>query len=354
MSQSNNQYRLFFKKLTNIEGKSITSPQLRVLSFRVKRDLLTKATSTFEVLQVPTAIDIGDVVGMYDSYGTVVYLGVVTLIDDTSIEAEQMYGIFEDSWYWNNPRLTTIEQTLQSILQNDFQQNRDTLMASIFDCFRLDIASQTRLTLQSQEPQYVVDFSSFLYDIYEKYSIVLGFDIPYQEGTPSITIGSVDYPKLKIGNNSVIFRNFNIVTNTYETNKLVVYGEEDSQYRGEWYTTTSGITDNPSALNRIQKIKTNIVFSDDDLSILRASSLRNEIYNHEITCELVMNNKIISFYDFNLGQEVEIYFNSNYYDTILTGYELTMSNGVESGVATLRFGLVRTTLTSKLFKRLNR
>ena len=70
MSQYNenyNHYRLFFKNLTDIEGKSLTSTQTRVRNFTVRRDLLTKQTSSFEVLQMPTAIQNGDVVGMYDT-----------------------------------------------------------------------------------------------------------------------------------------------------------------------------------------------------------------------------------------------------------------------------------------------
>lgn len=352
-NEYHNTYRLFFKNLTDIEGKSITSPQLRVLNFNVKRDILTKQTSNFEVLQMPNAIQTGDIVGMYDQYGSIVFLGVVSEIKDNNVYAEQIIGIFDDNWLWNNPRETSIEETLKTILTNDFQNNRDTLMSSIFSSFDIQTTSQTNLTLQSQEDHYVTNFMSFLYDIYEKYNVLLTIDIPFEDETPTIKIGKPTYEKLQIGNNTYAFRNFNIVTEIYETNKLTVYSEETGTFRGEWYTTTSGITDNPGALNRLQKIKTNIVFSDDDLNILKASSLRNQIFNHRIECDLVIQNKLLNFDLLKLGQEVDIYFNGAYYNTVLTGYQLSLQDGRESEVIHLTFGLVRTSLTSKLFKRLN-
>lgn len=349
-----NNYRLFFKNLTDIEGKSLSSPQLRVRNFTVRRDLLTKQTSSFEVLQMPTAIQSGDIVGMYDAYGTIVYLGIVNQIKDNTIDAEQIIGIFDDTWLWNNPRETTIEETIKTILTNDFQNNRDTLMQTIFGGFDIQTTSSTQLTLESQEEHYTINFMSFLYDIYEKYNIIVSIDIPFEQDTPVIRIGKPNYKKLQIGNNTYVFRNFEITTETFETNKLVVYSEEDGTYRGSWFTTTSGITDNPSALNRVQRIKTNIVFSDDDLNILKASSLRNQIFNHRIECDLVIQNKLLNFDLLKLGQEVDVYFNGDYYNTVLTGYSMTMSDGKENEVIHLTFGLVRTSLTSKLFKRLNK
>ena len=350
MSRFNAEYRLFFKKLTDIDGKSISSPQLRVKSFRLERDLLKKTNSNFEVLEVPMAIENGDVVGMYDPYGTILFLGIVSYVGNTNIEAYQIYDIFDDSWLWHNPRLTTIEETLKSIIQTDYQQNYDTLMQTIYGVFNLDTISSTNQKLATEEDRYVTTFSSYLYDVYEKYGIQLLFDIPYTENTPNIDIGIPTYKKLTLSNNTHIFRNFDVTTNVYETNKLIVYGEETGEYRETWYATTTGITDNPSALNRLQKIKTNIVFSDDDMSILKASSLRNQMYNHEITLDRVLNNNLLSFDDLNLGCETDIYYNGEYYNTLLTGYTLNCGENQRLETISLKFGLVRTSLTSKLYK----
>ena len=353
MQQFNKNFRLFFKKLTDLTGKSLASTEFRVLNFEIKRDLLTKATSRFEIINVPSAIEVGDVVGMYDSFGTIVFEGIVNLIEDNTVQAEQMYDIFNDTWLWNNPQQATIEETLKSILVNDFQNNRDTLMASIFSSFDITTSSSTNLTLQSEDDRYQTPFASFLYEIYEKYGIVLNINVSYSEGRCNIDIGVPNYNRLKIANNVFAFRNFDIISEVYETNKLVVYSESTGDYRGEWFTTSTGITSDPQALNRIPKMKTEIVFSDDDIDTLKASSLRNEIYNHQIEFDLVFDNKLIPFTDLRLGQGADIYFNSDYYDTILTGYEYSMSNNNDGNeTIRLKFGLVRTSLTNKLFKRL--
>lgn len=351
MFLSNNEYRLFFKKLTSIENRSISSSLLRVKSFTVKRDLLTRAVSSFDVLGLPPSIENGDIVGMYDSFGTIVYLGVIQTFKGSTIEAGQIYSIFDDKWLYKRTSINNIEGAIQEILQTDFQNSNDTLLNSIFDCFAITTSSTTNLKLQEQEDKYVVEFDSFLYDVYEKYGILLNFNIPFEQVNPSINIGIPSYPKLTISNNTSIFRNFTITKNVFETNKLVVYSNE-GVYRGTWFATTSGITDNPSALNRIPKINTNIVFSDDDINIIKASNLRNQIYNHEITVELVDNNKLLNFDNLKLGQEADIYYNDNFYNSILTGYTIQMDNGIPTGIVEMKFGLVRLSLTSRLFKRL--
>lgn len=353
MYQFNNEYRCFFKKLTSIENRSISTNALKVKSFSIKRDALTRAMSTIDVIATPPSIENGDIVGMYDAYGTILFLGIVQTIKDNTIEAGQIYSIFEDKWLYDRTNVNNIEGAVKSILINDFQNSNDTLLNSIFDCFTLNTISTTNLRLESKESRTVIDFDSFLYDLFEKYGIQLIFDIPFENTTPTISIGRPTYSKLTISNNTSIFRNFTITRNIFETNKLVVYGEENGEYRGSWYTTTSGITDDPSALNRIPKIKTNIVFSDDDINVIKASNLRNEIYNHEITVELVDNNRLLNFEDLKLGQEADIYYNDNYYNSILTGYTIRMENEIPSGKIELKFGLVRLNLTSKLFKRLS-
>lgn len=351
MQQFNNEYRLFFKKLTYLEGRSISSAGLRVLSFNIERDLLTKTTSTFEVLQVPQAIENGDIVGMYDSFGTILFLGVVTFIEVNRIEANQIYEIFDDNWLWNNPRKTTIEATIKQIIYNDYQNSSDTLLNSIFDAFSIDTISSTNQYLYTEEANYVVNFSNYLYKIYEQYGIILDFNIPFEQDTPSIDIGIKTLPKLTISNNTSILNNFNITTNVFETNKLVIYDTEGN-YRKTYYATTSGIVEVPSALNRLQKINTSIVFSDDDFSIIEASHLRNQMYNHEISCDLVINNKLLPLEKIMIGQKADIYFDGAYFNSILTGYSMSLTNERPSETISLKFGLVRTDLTSKLFKKL--
>lgn len=351
MQPFNTEYRLFFKKLTYLEGRSISSVGLKVLSFTIERDLLTKTTSSFEVLQVPQAVENGDIVGMYDSFGTILFLGIVTFIEINRIEANQIYEIFDDNWLWNNPSKSTLEATIKQIIVNDFQNSNDILLNTIFDAFTINTISSTQQQLFTENDNYVVNFANYLYGIYEKYGIILDFHIPFEEETPSIDIGIKSLPKLSISNNVLVFTNFNVTTNIFETNKLVIYDQEGN-YRTTFYATTSGIVTDPSALNRLQKINTAIVFSNDDYSIIEASHLRNQMFNHEISCELVINNKLLLLDKVILGQEADIYYDGAYFNSVLTGYSMSMTNETPSEMITLKFGLVRTDLTSKLFKKL--
>lgn len=349
----NNEYRVFFKKLTALNERSLTSSQLRVTNYSINRDLLTKTLSSIEVLELPNAIEIGDVVVMYDKYGTVLFTGIVTKTENNKIECNQSLGIFDDNWKWNRPNVSTIENALKTIITNDYQNSSDSLMRDIFGSFEISTTSSTNLTLETQENRYVVNMENFLYSMYEKYGIVLNFNYSFQVGTPTIEIGTVQASKLTISNNVVIFRNFEIQRNVYETNKLIVYGEENGEYRDTFYATRSGITEDSSALNRPQKIKTNIIWSDDNINVLKASSLRNTIYSHEISVDLVVNNKMLDLSNLKLGQEADIYYDGNYFNSILTGYSMSMSNNVPNETVSLKFGLVRTSLTSKLYKKVS-
>ena len=82
-------------------------------------------------------------------------------------------------------------------------------------------------------------------------------------------------------------------------------------------------------------------------SIGRLESLKQPVKNTPA------NNKMLNFEDLKIGQEADIYYNNEYYNSILTGYSIKMENGVPSGIIELKFGLVRLNLTSKLFKRLS-
>ena len=123
----------------------------------------------------------------------------------------------------------------------------------------------------------------------------------------------------------------------------------DGQYRGTWYGTPNGITTN-SAADRLPKIRTNIVFSNDDYNTIVADNLSQEMYNHKIELELVLNSKLYDFETFHLGQSFNIFYEKKTYASILTGYELKVNQNGASDVVKLVFGIVRVSLVDKLNK----
>lgn len=343
-------YRGFIKTINNLSGLPIGNSDLRVRNISIRRDILTSATSEFEVLGIPDEAEIGNVFGCYDEYGKIIYVGVISNIDDNTIQTNQIISLFNDKWLWNDPQQVTIEQTVRAILQSDFQNNNDSLVADIFSQFDLNISSTgTPLLLPTQDENYVVNFMDFIFQLYQNYQILLDINIPYGASRPSITILKPNYPTIKLSNNTNTLQDFNIMQETYETNKLILYAK-DGTYRGTWYGTTQGISTSDDYTNRLPKIRTNIVFSDDPADDIVADNLSNQMYNHKIEVNLILNNKLYNFDDFHLGQTFEIYHKGKVYNSVLTGYAIEINESGASDKVTLTFGIVRVSLIDKLNK----
>lgn len=342
-------YRGFVKDITNLSGRSLGGAELRVLNFNINRDILTKAVSTFTVVKVPEEARIGFVFGVYDDYGRIIYLGRISEIENNEITTDQIISIFDDNWLWNNPNLATIEETVRSILTTDFANNSDNLVSSIFNQFTYAINSPgTQLALPTQEDNYVENFMNFLFELYENYGLLLDIDIPYNPTTPTLTITKPNFPVLKLGNNNEVLINFNVQRDTYETNKLIVYSNDGETLRGVWYGSEKGITQDATSEYRLPKINTNIVFSDDPIEDIIADNLSEEMYNHKITVDLVLNNRLYDFNDFHLGQQFIIYYNDEIYESILTGYSISVDDFGMADIVNLVFGKVRISLTNKI------
>lgn len=344
-------YRGFIKDNQNLAGQSLGSPDLRILSMTINRDILSKATSDFEVVSVPDAAAEGNVFGVYDDYGKTVYIGVITSISGNVIQTDQIISLFDDNWLWSNPAAVTIEQTVAEIIQNDWATNIDSMLQNIFSQFTITAGTNSvQLSLPTQEENFVTNFMEFIFQLYEAYGVLLDIDIAYNDTTPTITVFKPSYQKIQLGNNTNAVRNFNITTETFETNKLVLYSKDGATYRGSWYGTTSGITTNSAAGNRLPKINTKYVFSDDPEDDIIGDNLQDEMYNHKINVELVLANKLYNFDDFKLGQEFDIFYNDTYYNSILTGYKITVDSEGKADIVTLVFGKVRYSLENKLYK----
>lgn len=347
-------YRGFIKNITNLTGNSLGSADLRIKSMSVKRDILSKASSDFEVISVPSAAEVGNIWGVYDDYGTIVYLGVISSISGTNIQADQIVSIFDDKWLWYDPQLGTIETTIEKILADDFVGSVDTMQSAIWSQYSITSSSSTNNQLETHENNYVTNFMDFIISLYENYEILFDISIPYSAGTPTIDIGKNTATPLQLGNNTFALRNFNIDRETTQTNKIVILNQEGSEVRGIYYATTSGITEDDTSLNRLPKINTEYVFSNDPIADVVASKLSNDMYNHKITCEMVLKNKLYDFGDFTLGRHCDIYYNGQYYNSILTGYEINIDNQGEAEKVKLIFGKVRYSLEKKLYTESNK
>lgn len=343
MPQSNI-YRISVLDRLNLEKKPLISA--KCLSFNIRRDALKKTNSTFFLDKTQSGLKEGDVLVLYDSYGTKIFYGVINRVDGNSVDCNQIESLFNDLWKYNVLNQANLESTLKKIIEDDFISSTDPLISNLFNVFTINTISSTLENLPSKEFDYVTNFESFIYSMFNKYFIRFYFDLSLSGVNPQIDIGKKSLTRIKIANNNNATRNISPLTEIFETNKLIIYSSL-GVYRETWYTSNNGITNNSNELTRLTIVKTKIVFSDEEISLIKAQNIRNEIYNHKIDVELVLKNNLYNFFEFELGQEFSIWMNGSYFDTILTGYELNKNLNGSLDVVKLTFGKVRTKLEDK-------
>lgn len=342
-------YRGFIKKINALDGMAIGSADLRILNMRIKRDILTKATSEFEVIGIPNAATVGDVFGVYDNSGKTVYLGVINSLENGVINTDQIIGIFDDNWKYNDVLTNSIEGKIKGIIERDFANSQDALQASIFSKFDINKTTDTINNFEYTSSRSL-NFMNFLIDAYDTYWVLTDIDVKYNAVRPTITIGTPIYPTIKIGNNNTAFRNFEIIQEEQQNNKLIIYDSKGAVLRATYYATPDGITTSSSSATRPTKIRTVIVNSDDALENIVAANLSDKMYSHQINVDLVLNNKLYNFNEFNLGQEFDIFYNGEYYNSILTGYDVEVSGEGNAETVSLCFGKVRYTLENRIYE----
>lgn len=343
--------RAFFKNITNLNGEMLGSAELKVNSGTISDDLLSKATSSFELVSIPPLIENGNVICIYDEYGQILFTGIINSIEGQSVTASNILAIFDDVWRYYDPALnTTIENCIEDILITDYKNSSDTLVSTIFNQFNIVRISATEGNLGLMGNNYTVNMYDYIMYLYEVYDILIDIYIPPSNGQSVITIGKPTFETIKVGNNTNAIKNIQITKEVQEVNRLVIYNGY-GLLRGIWYATPSGITQNASALDRITKVKSEIVFSDlpdEDLPSIVSEHLSNKIYNHKITCELLIKNSLYNYKDFKLGTNIQVFFNGEYYDSILTGYSYSFDNRGVLEYMTLTMGKVRYSLADKL------
>ena len=354
------QYRCFVKDQLNLEDPP--KAFLRVDTFTVRTDLMTNATSSITVLEMPSNINEGDVLVLYDPKGQFLYNGVVNSIEDLTIGCSQMQSFYKGNWIYSTSSQDFLEHEIAVVLK-DYADGKlkgssyvDSLVAQRLGGLMIDYDGATSVHLpstysedgdSSQDQYEVVDMEEFIYSLYEKYGIVFDFEINFT-GTNYVHIKVPTFERIKVGNNMFAIQNMLPITEIEETNKLVIYNSQNV-YRTTYIATKNGIVENPATTaNRFNITNTEIVFSDDPVEDLVANNLPNQMFNHKLEYDLIIRNFIYEFGDFNLGGELDIYYGDEYYDSVLTGYEISKQSNQNITQAHFICGKVRTALTKLL------
>ena len=351
------QYRCYVKDQLDLE--EAPKSFMVVDTFTVKPDLMTNSTSTINVQELSSNVNIGDVLVLYDPMGTPLYNGVIKAIDDNKITCSQMQSFYKGTWIYNVYPSSTLEEEIAYLL-GQYAQGKiygstytDDLVAQRLGGITIDYVGTTSANLPTDldadgNEQYTQkDMEQFIYELYENYGIIFQFEINLV-GTNYVHIKVPDYQPIKVGNNMFAIQDMSPMTTIEETNRLIVFAQ-DKTYRKTFVATKNGIVEEPTTTaNRFDITNTKIVFSDDDLSDLVSANLPESMYNHKLDFNLIIKNFIYEFGDFNLGGGLDIYYNDEYFNSVLTGYEISKASN--QNITSVHFicGKIRTKLTNLL------
>ena len=351
------QYRCYIKDQLDLEA--LPKAFMVVDTFEISTDLLTNATSSIKVMDVFSDVDEGDVLVLYDPMGTTLYTGVINSIEDKTINCSQMQSFYKGTWIYNVNPQSTLEEEIALLLQ-DYADGKlyrsnyvDPLVAQRLGGITIDFDGTTTVNLPTDldedgnEQMTTYDMEEFIYELYQKYSIKFDFEINVS-GTNYVHIRVPSFEKIKVGNNMYAIQNMSPITEIEETNKLVVFAQ-DKTYRTTYIATKNEIVEQPATTaNRFNITNTEVVFSDDPIEDLIASNLPSQMFNHKVTFTLIIRNFIYEFGDFNLGGELDIYNNDDYFNSVLTGYNISKQSNQNIVQVGFVCGKVRTALTKML------
>ena len=210
------------------------------------------------------------------------------------------------------------------------------------------IPSHTGINLPTNPIGETMDFENFIYYLYEHYGIIFDFEINVS-GENKVTIRVPDYEPLNVGDNVYAITNMKPVTKTEETNRLIIFAGDEVTYRSTWVATETGTHEATATdISRMKSTNTEIVFSDDPIADLVANHLPAQMYNHKIDFTLVLKNFVYDFEQFKLGGSLHIYTTNDFYDSVLTGYEIKKEENTNIDSVDFICGKVRTKLTQLL------
>ena len=224
----------------------------------------------------------------------------------------------------------------------DFQA--DPLFQQKYGAFTVQYENSQEVHLPVlEDPGNTRNMQQFIYDLYNDYGIVVKINIPFESGC-SILIKTADYGSLKIARNSASILSISPSMEIEELNKLVVFSSSGS-LRNIFYATENGIVEDPTSTGRLKVINTEFVYSDDAIDDIKTQHLKDEMYNHQIVFEMVLENQLYDFFSWNLGMPLEVHYDGIYYKTIFTGYEYSFKENERPSKVKVTCGKVRTRLT---------
>lgn len=349
-----------------------TKALLKLQKGDVKEDRITTANSSFTAYSIDDNVAEGDYIVLKNKKGKTMYKGVITSFKGNVITTKQMQGAYSGTFIYsivdNFSSVRYIEEQVKEVL-NHYSQGKlygssydDPLISGKLSSIDLQFVNSISGLLPSDKDedgneQYTSkDMEKWLYELYDTYGIVCDFDIPTQEGTPTLKIWKPNYTGLKIADGFECISNISPTTETQKTNKIVVYWKSEvegehraNEYRDTYILTNTGIQREPiSIAGRLNVVNTKVIISDDPIDDIVKANLNDTIFNHKLDFEVDLNSNLFSFDDLKLDVPIEVYDGLNYYNTLITGRSFSFDENDNISSLKIIGGKVRNSLTQKL------
>ena len=349
-------YRMFVKDAWNLTQRA--KANFPLYSGQFGEDQESLMTSTFQAYEVPSNVDVGDFCGVYDGYGRVVYSGIIQDIRDTNIEARSILSLWDaDQEVVYGAYDTYMEDKLVTVMKMFFV---GALMARIKNAMTITAGSST-----STDPMIigynaldlpVKNIYSQIKEEIDAYGIYPYISLPYAPSSNiTIDIRTCTKSSVTIANNAACILNIDVGEEESFINTLIVKRDQGNgtTYIDSWhlysdgqYRTTPGVY-YPLGYKKF-KIKVIKVKQSDYYAGLVQQQMPPLIHNHRITFDMLLDNDLYDFYDWELGMPMEIWKDGKYYESIMTGWQMSFEGENNPSVVRITCGTARSTLTEVL------
>lgn len=356
-------YRMFVKDAADLANRPVANFPL--LSGTFGEDQQSIYNSKFTAVDIPSNFDIGDFCGVYDEYGRIVWSGIITLIKESNIEARPILSLYDQPIFLYtipNHQTLSVEGQLAWLI-NKIMYGNGGISRLIDGATTITTASTTSGGDIYTMPVNIMQINrptgnllKILQGMHDAFGIYTYFTLPFGTGNLQLKLSTPSHSKVVVGDNAVVTYNINVGEDEIPDNVLhfSLYNSGDGSSNEGYISLLKDGTyeQNPQDTSLLfhnpkQKLLT---MDDNDWEIPPHFEkwLPPMIYNHNIDFDMLLENNLYDFFDWELGMPMDIWKDGKYYSTKFTAWEMSFTDGQPASTVHITCGTARTKLTEVL------
>lgn len=359
-----------------------------VRDFHIKEDALSRQTSIIECDSVPSALLPGCPVSLYSPKGKSIYTGIVDSIENNTVYCREVLAMFDTDYifrrYMNSSSYsihTFMDSQIKSlqtgsladvggVAQTFLVKHRYAVIGSsgLGDAGKISFKRPNLISMPTHNAS-IENMEQYYQNIFNDYGLYIkGY---LRDFIPSIISlrykGNYKLLSLKVeyndedilvfGDNVECITNISVQTESEHTTLLIILDGASTNFRAAYAIKNDGTiekidpmveagSENYIAYNECVP---KIIWSDDSLQTLVEGNLVNGIYNHKITFDVDLSEKMFRLEDFDIGRRVNFYYKDKMFNSVITGREFTSNESHDRiNSVHLTLGKVRSKLTEKM------